>query len=92
MECEPHVSNRLYNFPLNILIKVEKASVVMFQHLIVVNNLKEALEMEGIYDDQLEFIKTLIDSSIDVPDAMVMSNSAITLIILSFNCRKQKDF
>lgn len=44
----------------------------MFRHLIKENKLRKTLRRRGINNMYFEFIEALIDSSVDVPAAMVL--------------------
>ena len=53
--------------------KVEKASVVMFRHLIDENSLKQELRKDPwwIKENEIIFIEALIDHSVPLPEEMV---------------------
>lgn len=51
--------------------KVESAAVVMLRHLIKENHLDKRLKDNDIYEEELEFIDSLINPQLDVPDGKV---------------------
>lgn len=48
-------------------IQVEKASVVMFHHLVRENSLRDLLRAVDIKEDEMKFIEALIDPEADIP-------------------------